>query len=136
MHTAAAYTECLFTIWHFKICRTSLLLNATVWNFHASLYTQQNLFAAIGNTFLFLFFIIISGRWSPYWVHAALRPLLGLLYLSWMIVRMEKLVEWNGFGRGNRSTQRKPAPTPFCPPQIPLARPGHEPGPPRWEASD
>jgi hypothetical protein len=23
-------------------------------------------------------------------------------------------------GRGNRSTRRKPAPAPFCPPQIPL----------------
>jgi hypothetical protein len=42
----------------------------------------------------------------------------------------------NGFGRGNRSTRRKPAPTPLCPPQIPLARPGREPGPPLWEASD
>jgi hypothetical protein len=42
----------------------------------------------------------------------------------------------NGFGRRNRSTRRKPAPTPLCPPQIPLARPSHEPGPPRWEASD
>jgi hypothetical protein len=42
----------------------------------------------------------------------------------------------NGFGRGNRSTMRKPAPTPLCPPQIPLARPGREPGPPRREASD
>jgi hypothetical protein len=42
----------------------------------------------------------------------------------------------NGFGRGNRSTRRKPAPTPFCPPQITLARHGHEPGPPWWEASD
>jgi hypothetical protein len=41
----------------------------------------------------------------------------------------------NGFGRGNQSTGRKPAPTPFCPPQIPLARPGREPGPTRWEAS-
>jgi hypothetical protein len=38
----------------------------------------------------------------------------------------------NGFGRGNRSTRRKPAPTPLCPPQIPLARSG----PPQWEASD
>jgi hypothetical protein len=36
----------------------------------------------------------------------------------------------NGFGRGNRSTRRKPAPTPLCPPQIPLARPGGESGPP------
>jgi hypothetical protein len=37
----------------------------------------------------------------------------------------------NGFDRGNRSTRRKPAPTPLCPPQIPLSRPGREPGPPR-----
>jgi hypothetical protein len=42
----------------------------------------------------------------------------------------------NSFGRGNRSTRRKPAPTPLCPPPIPLVRPGLEPGPPRWEASD
>jgi hypothetical protein len=39
-------------------------------------------------------------------------------------------------GRGNRSTRRKPVPAPLCPPQIPLARPRLEPGPPRWEASD
>jgi hypothetical protein len=42
----------------------------------------------------------------------------------------------NGFGTGNRSTRRKLAPTPLYPPQIPVARPGREPGPPRWEASD
>jgi hypothetical protein len=42
----------------------------------------------------------------------------------------------NDFGRGNRSTRKKPAPTPLCPQQIPLARPGREPGSPRWEASD
>jgi hypothetical protein len=42
----------------------------------------------------------------------------------------------NGFGKGNRCSRRKPAPTPLCPPQIPLARTGREPGPPRWEASD
>jgi hypothetical protein len=41
----------------------------------------------------------------------------------------------NGFGRENRSTRTKPAPTPLCPPQIPLDRPGRKPGPPRWEAS-
>jgi hypothetical protein len=39
-------------------------------------------------------------------------------------------------GRGNRSTRGKTAPAPLCPPQMPLARPGFEPGPPRWEASD
>jgi hypothetical protein len=37
-----------------------------------------------------------------------------------------------GFGRGNRSTQRKLAPMPICPPQIPLARPKS----PQWQASD
>jgi hypothetical protein len=37
----------------------------------------------------------------------------------------------NGFGRGNRNTRKKPAPTPLCSPQIPLVRPGREPGPPR-----
>jgi hypothetical protein len=39
-------------------------------------------------------------------------------------------------GRGNRSTRRKPVPASLCPPQIPLARPGLEPRPPRWEASN
>jgi hypothetical protein len=34
----------------------------------------------------------------------------------------------NSIGSGNRSTQRKPAPTTLCPPQIPLARPGPNPG--------
>jgi hypothetical protein len=39
-------------------------------------------------------------------------------------------------GKGNQSTRRKPAPAPICPSQIPLIRPGIEPGSPRWEASD
>jgi hypothetical protein len=44
---------------------------------------------------------------------------------------------WNErFGQGNRRTWRKPAPKPLCPPLIPLARSGREPGPPGWEASD
>jgi hypothetical protein len=34
-------------------------------------------------------------------------------------------------GRGNRSTRRKPALVPLCPPQTPHALPGREPGPPR-----
>jgi hypothetical protein len=37
-------------------------------------------------------------------------------------------------GRGNRSTRRKPAPVPLCPPQTHML-PVREPGPPRWEAS-
>jgi hypothetical protein len=39
-------------------------------------------------------------------------------------------------GRGNRSTSRKPAPVPLCPPQIAHALTWREPGRPRWEASD
>jgi hypothetical protein len=34
-------------------------------------------------------------------------------------------------GRGNRSTRRKPLST-----TNPTCLPGHEPGPPQWEASD
>jgi hypothetical protein len=34
----------------------------------------------------------------------------------------------NDFGRGNRSTLRKPAPTPLCPPQSHLTEPGANPG--------
>jgi hypothetical protein len=37
-----------------------------------------------------------------------------------MIMMMEKFVEWL-IGRGNRSTRRKPAPVPICPPQTPHA---------------
>jgi hypothetical protein len=39
-------------------------------------------------------------------------------------------------GRGNRSTRRKPAPAHFVHHKSHLTRPGIEPGPPRWEASD
>jgi hypothetical protein len=38
--------------------------------------------------------------------------------------------------KGNLSTWRKPAPVPLGQPQNPHALPGHEPGPPRWVASD
>jgi hypothetical protein len=39
-------------------------------------------------------------------------------------------------GRGNRSTRRKSAPMPLCPPQIPHDLTRAQPGPPRWEPSD
>jgi hypothetical protein len=39
-------------------------------------------------------------------------------------------------GMGNGSTRRNPVLVSHCPPQIPHALPEHEPGPPRWEASD
>jgi hypothetical protein len=42
----------------------------------------------------------------------------------------------NGFGKGNRSTQRKPAPTPICPPQIPSDQARAQTRAALWEASD
>jgi hypothetical protein len=62
----------------------------------------------------------------------------GLLYQPRMIGD-GKCGEIGGIkiGKGKRSTLRKPAPAPLCPPQIPQnTRPGVEPGPPQREASD
>jgi hypothetical protein len=91
------------------------------------------------------FFELICWLWSPLLLlmawHEALpqwkAPLFSLIYI-WLCDDDDdgEVCEMNGFGRGNRSTRRKPAPTPLFPPQIPLARPADEPGPPRWEASD
>jgi hypothetical protein len=39
-------------------------------------------------------------------------------------------------GRGNRSSRRKSASVPLCPPKIPHDLTGREPGPPQWETSD
>jgi hypothetical protein len=50
----------------------------------------------------------------------ARRPLIGLLYQPRMIDDDEcGAVGGMRIGRGNRSTRRKPAPVPLCPPQIP-----------------
>jgi hypothetical protein len=62
----------------------------------------------------------------------------GLLYQPRMISD-DDCGEIGGMmiGRGNRSTRRKPAPAPLCSPQnLTWPRPGFEPGPSRWEASD
>jgi hypothetical protein len=54
------------------------------------------------------------------WVHLVRRPLFGLLYQPRMIDDDEcGAVGGKRLGRGNRSTRRKPAPVPLCPPQIP-----------------
>jgi hypothetical protein len=60
-----------------------------------------------------------SGGWSPNRVHLACQP------LKWPIVPAPGDYDDGEFGgmkigRGNRSTWRKPAPVPLCPPQIPL----------------
>jgi hypothetical protein len=78
-----------------------------------TLYRPTNLNS---HTINFSFFFLGVG-WD--WVHLARRPLTGLLYQPWVFG------DWFGadggmrIGRGNRSTRRKPAPVPLCPPQIP-----------------
>jgi hypothetical protein len=58
------------------------------------------------------------------WVHLVLRPLFGLLYQPRMIGEGDcGAVGGMKIGRGNRSTRRKPALAPLCPPQIPLDQP-------------
>jgi hypothetical protein len=82
----------------------------------------------------FIFFNLHSGGWSPNWVHSASRPFTGLLYLPRVIVRMENLVEWIAGETevlvGNLPRRH------FVHHKSHFARPGIEPGPPRWEASD
>jgi hypothetical protein len=82
----------------------------------------------------FFFVILHSGGGSPTWVHSARRPLTGLLYLPGVIVRMENLVEWMA---GETEVLGETLPwRHFVHHKSHLTRPGIEPGPPRWEASD
>jgi hypothetical protein len=101
-------------------------------------------FSSVGfsslNTFsnsqrLINFFNSHSGGWSPSWVHSARRPFTGLSYLPRVIMMMENLVEWRLVGEievlGENLPQRHSVHH-----KSHLTRPGLEPGPPRWEASD
>jgi hypothetical protein len=59
----------------------------------------------------------------------------GLLCQPRVIVKMivKKQMEYR-FGRGNRSSRRKPAPAPFLSiTKFHMTRPGVEPGPRRWD---
>jgi hypothetical protein len=51
-------------------------------------------------------------------VWLVLRPLFGLLYQPQMIDDDDWSNRWNANWQGSRSTWRKPAPVPLCPPQI------------------
>jgi hypothetical protein len=77
---------------------------------------------------------LLSGGWSPNWVHSARRPLTGLLYLPRVIVRMQNLVEWMS-GETEVLGENLPR-RHFVHQKSHLTRPAIEPGPPRWEASD
>jgi hypothetical protein len=50
-------------------------------------------YACVLPVFFFFFFSLLVGGGVHTEVHAALRPVIVLLYLSRVIVRMEKLVE-------------------------------------------
>jgi hypothetical protein len=63
---------------------------------------------------------LVSSSGLRLWVHLVRRPLFNLLYQPQMIDDDEcGAVGGMIIGRGNRSTRRKPAPVPLCPPQIP-----------------
>jgi hypothetical protein len=65
---------------------------------------------------LFLFFIFLIGR---DWANLLLWPLFGLLYKPQMMDDDDcRSIGGMRIDRGNRSTLRKPAPVPLCPPQI------------------
>jgi hypothetical protein len=75
-----------------------------------------------------------SVGWSPNWVHSARRSFTALLCLPRAIVRMENLVEWMA-GETEVLGENLPR-RHFVHHKSHLIRPGIEPGPPRWEASD
>jgi hypothetical protein len=68
--------------------------------------------------FFFNFLNLQSGGGIK--VHSTLRPLNGLLCQPWVIM-IDNGEICGMIGRGNRSTRRKPAPVPVCPPQTPHA---------------
>jgi hypothetical protein len=66
--------------------------------------------------FFFFSFVSLGGvRLSPLGTSATV----GLLYQPWVIDDDYGAVGGMRIGRGNRSTRRKPATVPLCPPQIP-----------------
>jgi hypothetical protein len=79
--------------------------------------------------FVFFFFNLHSGGWSPNWVHSTRRPFIGPLYLPRVIVGMENLVEWMA-GETEVLGENLPRHH-FVNHKSHLTRPGNEPGPPR-----
>jgi hypothetical protein len=59
---------------------------------HALLHDLNSHCHVTNTTFFFFFSLLVAGGVHME-VHAALRPVIGQLYMSRVIVRMEKLVE-------------------------------------------
>jgi hypothetical protein len=70
-------------------------------------------------SFFFIFLLLVGWDEVPSTAVTS-----GLLYKSQMIDEDDcEAIDGIKIGRGNRSTRRKPAPAPFCLPQIPDDRP-------------
>jgi hypothetical protein len=90
---------------------------------------QKLLKLTLGRDRGFFFLVSWDGRrLSPLGTSAT-----GLLYRSRMVDDEYRAVGGMRIGRGNRSTPRKPAPVPLCPPQIPHDDLGSKPGRGGWK---
>jgi hypothetical protein len=67
------------------------------------------------------------------WIHSALRPLIVQLCQPWVIMMMEKLLEWLA---GEIEVLGENLPQYRFVHHKPHMLPGREPEPTRWEASD
>jgi hypothetical protein len=104
-------------------CGDKCLKISKVWKIQSiiSFWTYSNTyFSVIKRPTLISSTFGFSVSWlNETWFHLVRRPLFGLLYHPRMIDDECGAHSWMWIGRENRSTRRKPAPVPLCPPQIP-----------------
>jgi hypothetical protein len=84
----------------------------------SSSHSDIHCYLIIGNLLDLNFNIILFLMWWD-WADLVLRPLFGLLYQPQMIHDDCGAMGGMRIGWGNRSTGRKTAPVPLCPPHIP-----------------
>jgi hypothetical protein len=95
--------------------RKRLVLSGTK-KYHEASYSSY--FTMLSRLSRLVSFYFLWVGWD--WVHLVREPLIGLLYQPRIIDDDESgAVSGMRIGRGNRSTGRKPAPVPLCPPQVP-----------------